>query len=164
MRAHDVMTPNPAFCLIDDSVRRAAELMVQADCGAIPVVDRADGDRVVGIVTDRDIAVRVVAKGMAFDTPVRQVMSGPPVTVWAEADVLEVERLMGEQQLRRILVTDEARHLLGIVAQADLARAAEKDQIRGEQVAGVVERISEPSVMADREVRRTATPETPPPA
>jgi CBS domain-containing protein len=133
-KIRDVMTENVVSCSPDDTAIDAARRMAEADVGPIPVVD---GDRLVGIVTDRDIVVRSVAEGRdPASTPLREIMSTDLVTVSPDDDLTSALRLMAQHQVRRLLVTEGDR-LLGIVAQADVARAAAEAEV-GE----VVEEIS----------------------
>jgi CBS domain-containing protein len=97
------------------------------------------------VVTDRDIALRGVAKGKGPDTRVRDVMTQDPFCCSADADIRDVERVMAERQVRRIVVVDADGRCAGMIAQADLALAAErKQEVSDLEVARVVERISEP--------------------
>jgi len=132
----EVMTSNPRSVEADKSVVDAAKLMREEDVGLVPVVE---GDRLVGTLTDRDVAVRVVAEGRdPQSTSVREVASTDLVTVDPQQDLDEALRLMAEHQVRRIPVVEEDGRLVGVVAQADVARQ-DDDQRTGE----VVERISE---------------------
>jgi CBS domain-containing protein len=146
MKAQDLMTASPACCTPDDPVERAAQLMADNDCGCIPVIADRDDSRVVGVITDRDIAVRGVAKSKGPGTRVRELMTPDPFCCSADVDVKDVERMMAERQVRRVVVVDGARSCVGIIAQADLALAAERTRdVSDLEVARVVERISEPS-------------------
>ena len=120
--ARDVMTPDPACCTARTTLDEVAKMMVQNSCGEIPVVDV--NDRLIGVVTDRDIVCRVVAEGknpMAY--PAESYMSRPVVTVSPD-DLLEnVVATMEQHQIRRVPVTDERGCCTGIVSQADIARA-----------------------------------------
>jgi CBS domain-containing protein len=119
-RARDVMTVNPAVCTPETPLDQVARLMVQHDCGEIPVVDLAE--RPVGVVTDRDIVCRVVAEGknpLAY--PAEIAMSEPVVTVPAEATIDDVLSTMEKHQIRRVPVVEPDGRLVGIIAQADLA-------------------------------------------
>src|SRR5690606_15953469 len=127
----------------DDTIERAARLMEENDCGCIPVTGR-DRDEVIGVVTDRDIAVRAVGHGRSTGTAVRDVMTPSPLCCSPVASVEEVEQLMADRQVRRVVVVDDADCPVGMIAQADLARAAEEHRgISSEELAYVVERISE---------------------
>ena len=144
MKISELMTKNPCTVTPDSLVSEAARLMKEEDVGIVPVVERVGGaetrGRLVGVVTDRDIAVRHVAEGRASDAPVRDVMSGGVKTAGPDDSVESVMELMGREQVRRIPVVDERGSLVGVVSQADLARKA-SDPAKVEQT---VERISQP--------------------
>jgi CBS domain-containing protein len=126
MDIRKIMTTNPACCFPDTPLPEVAKLMVAHDCGEIPVVDDATR-KPVGVVTDRDIAVRVVAPGLnPANLSARDCMTAPAVTVPPETSLDRCARIMEEKQLRRIVVVDAAGCLCGIVAQADIARNAPK--------------------------------------
>ena len=111
-------------------------MMRDADAGSLPVVE---GERVVGIVTDRDIALRVVGEGKSADTPVGEIATGDVVSVRPEQDLDEALRVMARYQVRRLPVVEPDGRLVGIFAQADVALEGEPAKV-GE----VVEEISEP--------------------
>jgi CBS domain-containing protein len=146
MRVKDIMTERPAYCSADDTIEQAARLMEQNDCGCIPVTEGRDGN-LVGVITDRDITVRATGRGRPLSTRVRDVMAASPHCCRADDDVREVERIMSELQVRRVPVIDDAGSCcVGMVAQADLARAAEhRREVTDAEVGRVVERISEPA-------------------
>ena len=122
----DVMTSNPSSVSSNQTVADAARLMKQEDVGITPVVD---GDRLVGTVTDRDIVVRVVAEGKdPQSVTVRDVASTDLVTVDPQQDLSEALRLMAQHQVRRLPVVEEDGRLVGVVAQADVARQADEAQ------------------------------------
>jgi CBS domain-containing protein len=127
MRARDVMTTDPVCCTPQTPVDEAAKLMVQNNCGEIPVVDTAD--HVVGVITDRDIVCRVVATGRnPSGHIVESYMSHPVVTVRADAPLDDAISMMERHQIRRVPVVDERGRCAGIIAQADVARtSAEHD-------------------------------------
>ena len=126
MDIRKIMTTNPACCFPDTPLQEVAKLMVVHDCGEIPVVD-ATTRKPVGVVTDRDIAVRVVAPGLnPANLSARDCMTAPAVTVPPETSLERCAHIMEEKQLRRIVVADAAGCLCGIVAQADIARNAPK--------------------------------------
>ena len=141
MKASELMTPQPACCTPGDSIQDAARQMDSYDVGSLPVIEGGDNPRIVGIVTDRDIAVRAVAAGR-FDARVADVMSPNPSTVREDDDVGMVSRLMAEQQVRRIPVVNAKGAVVGMIAQADLA--LRDGPIGDREVGQVVERISEP--------------------
>jgi CBS domain-containing protein len=149
------MTSDPSCCAPDDPVQRVAQLMADKDCGCIPVVADGTDGRVIGVITDRDIAVRGVAQGKGPDTRVRDVMTPDPFCCPLDADVKDVERVMAERQVRRVVVIDDAGCCVGMIAQADLARAAERtSDVSDVEVARVVERISEPATDAGERTTR----------
>jgi CBS domain-containing protein len=160
MKAQELMTANPACCTPDDSAERVAQLMAENDCGCIPVLADRGNTRVVGVITDRDIAVRGVAKGKGPDARIRDLMSVDPFCCSAGADVKEVERMMADRQVRRVVVVDDDGRCVGMIAQADLARAAERRRdVSDVEVARVVERISEPRASAGQRAATRDAPE-----
>jgi CBS domain-containing protein len=131
----DAMTSNPSNVEMSAPVIQAAKLMKSEDVGSIPVTD---GDRLVGIVTDRDIAIRVVAEGKDVQTvTVGEIASRDLVTVDPQQDLDEALRLMAQHQVRRLPVVEEDGRLVGILAQADVAQQGD-DSRTGQ----VVEQIS----------------------
>lgn len=141
MKVREIMTENPACCTPEQTVREAARLMAQNDCGSIPVVEESSR-RLLGVVTDRDLAIRVLAEGRGPDTPVREAMTPDPVTCSPDDDVDKVERLMAERQVRRIPVGENGR-VVGVVAQADLA--LHPNAVSDREVGHLVEEISQPT-------------------
>lgn len=138
MKIQDVMTRDPRCVTPDASAREAAQIMREEDVGIVPVVE---GSRLVGLVTDRDLAVRVVADGRDGNTSVRDVMSSQRIaTCRPDEDLERAMETMAREQVRRIPIVDERGALVGIVAQADVVRKA-KDDRKAEET---VERISQP--------------------
>lgn len=126
MDVRSAMTCNPACVKADTPLREVARLMVENDCGEIPVVE--DGSRPIGVVTDRDITIRSVARGInPVDLPAREVMTSPVVTVSPDTSLEACCNVMEQHQIRRVLVVDDAGALCGIVAVADVARNAGKN-------------------------------------
>ncbi|OYY68180.1 MAG: CBS domain-containing protein [Sphingomonadales bacterium 28-55-16] len=119
MHVQDIMTQNPTCCGPDTSVQAAAKMMMDNDCGEIPVLD--DKGMPIGVITDRDIACRCVAEGKAHDTRVGDVMSSPVVTVTATMSIADCCATMEENQIRRVPVVDDAGKCCGMVSQADVA-------------------------------------------
>ena len=116
----DIMTTNPSTIEPDQSVVEAAKIMKQEDAGVVPVTENG---RLTGMVTDRDIAIRVVAEGKdPQSTAVREVASKNLVTIDPQQDLDEALRLMAQHQVRRLPVVEEDGRLVGVVAQADVAR------------------------------------------
>lgn len=133
-----VMTANPCCCRKDTSLRDVAQMMIDNDCGMIPVVD-ADG-KPVGAVTDRDIATRIVACGKDATTACAcDAMSSPVKTVVAGSSLHNATCMMEAEKIRRLIVVDGEGKLAGVAAIADLALAG-----KDEATAAVVKEISEP--------------------
>src|SRR3982751_2756305 len=124
MRVSEVMTRDVQTVRPDQPVQQAASFMLSADAGAIPVTD---GDRLIGMITDRDIAVRGIAKGHGPDTPVRELMTNDMICARVDDDCAEVASKMSEAQVRRLPVVDEQERLCGIVSLGDLAREGASD-------------------------------------
>ena len=118
--ARDVMTANPACCTPNSTIVQVAKMMLQNDCGQIPVVDTQG--LLIGVITDRDIVCRVVAEGRnPAASTVEQFMSQPIVTVHSDDALEDVVSTMERHQIRRVPVTDERGCCAGIIAQADVA-------------------------------------------
>jgi len=144
MQVRDVMTASPVACVPEDRVVAAAKIMVDRDCGAVPVVESQHCRHVVGIVTDRDIVKRLVARERnPLDATLMDCMTPNVYAVAPTDDIETVTRLMEKQQIRRVPVV-EAGILVGIVATADLARRLEDEELLGE----VLEEVSEPVLAA----------------
>lgn len=137
-KINEVMTERPRAVTPQTSVREAARLMEEEDVGSLPVVE--EGVRLVGIVTDRDFALRVVAGGLDPEaTRVSDVASGEIVTLAPDDDLDEALRLMAHAKVRRLPIVVRENELVGMLAQADIARTG-KEKATGE----VVEAISQP--------------------
>ena len=124
MKVSEVMTREVQTIRPDQSVQEAASFMLSADAGSIPV---AEGDRLIGMITDRDIAVRGVAKGHGPDTAVRDLMTDDLVVVRIDDDIEDAAEKMSSAQVRRLPVIDEEERLCGIVSLGDLSREADQD-------------------------------------
>jgi CBS domain-containing protein len=140
----EIMTRNPITVRVDDSAQKAAGLMKDNHIGPIPVLDQES--RLIGLVTDRDLAIKVVAEGKSADTKVGDVMSRDLFTCGPDDNVKEALKTMEAHQVRRVPIVDDQGRLLGIVAQADLATKTEKP----ERVAKAVESISQASEAESR--------------
>ncbi|WPZ16394.1 CBS domain-containing protein (plasmid) [Nitratireductor rhodophyticola] len=138
MQVQDVMTSNPACCGPDTSMKEAAKLMAEHDCGELPVVD--DEGRPIGVVTDRDMACRGVAEDKNPSTPVREVMSSPAVTATPDMDLDDCCSTLEENQIRRVPVVDEKGACCGMVSQADIALHGSEHE-----TAQLVRDVSKPS-------------------
>lgn len=139
MNVGELMTTDVITCSPNDSIASVAQKLKQENIGSCPVVWN---DRVVGIVTDRDITIRAVARGLdPSNTNVDQIMSKDLITAEQFMDIEDAAELMANEQIRRLLVVDNQGMLLGIIAQADLAIDLEEE----EMLAHVIGKISEPS-------------------
>ena len=118
MKVREAMTRDVRLVRPDQTIREAAHLMAELDIGALPV---EKDDRLVGMITDRDIAVRAVAEGRGPDTPVRDVMSAEVKYCYEDQTIDEVTRNMGEQRIRRLPVLTREKRLVGILSLGDLA-------------------------------------------
>lgn len=142
-KCREVMTANPVFCTPGDTVAEAVELMRTQNVGAIPVCEDREGKKLVGIVTDRDLTLRIIAEGKDYNrVNIVDVMTREPVTCRPDADLQDALDAMEARQVRRIPVTDDTGTLVGIIAQADVARRSEEP----EKTAELVEEVSRPSV------------------
>ena len=144
MKASEMMTRDPRTCEPNHDLSCAIRIMREEDTGIVPVTEGNGEARVVGVVTDRDIALALGERDATpSDVSVGDVMKSDVVSVNPDADVRDVSRQMQEAQVRRILVVEEGR-LVGIISTADLARAsAHKDGRLGEEVESVIEKVSE---------------------
>jgi CBS domain-containing protein len=134
MKVHEAMTRDVCLANPQQSIRDAARLMADRDIGALPV---GEGDRLVGMITDRDIAVRAVAEGRGPDTKIGDVMSHEQVMYcFDDEDLDDVASNMGQIQVRRLPVLNRDKRLVGIVAVSDLASREDPRQT-GEAVAGI---------------------------
>jgi len=132
------MTKTPVCCLPTDMVTKAAKLMKSKNIGSLPVIENGQTQKLVGIVTDRDLALRIVAKGLdAKSTKVETVMTRKVVTCRAEDDLQKALDAMAEHQLRRIPVVDNDNQILGIIAQADVATRVDKPKKTAALVKGI---------------------------
>ena len=136
MRISEVMTREVETVRPDQTAREAATFMLNADAGSIPVTE---GDRLIGMITDRDIAVRGVARGHGPDTPVRELMTSGLVCAHIDDNVEDVATRMSEAQVRRLPVIDESEKLVGIVSLGDLSRETD-----GETAHHALEGVSQP--------------------
>ena len=136
MKISELMTTDVETIGADQTAREAASFMLRAEAGSIPV---CEGDKVIGIITDRDIAVRGVAQGRGPETPVRDLMSDGIICAREDDDVEDVARRMSQEQVRRLPVLDADDRLCGIVSLGDLARES-----GGEEAHEAFEGVSQP--------------------
>ena len=136
MKNSDIMTKDLVYSLPGDMVSDVAKLMKDEDIGPVLIVDDShDGKRLVGIVTDRDLALKVVGEGRdPKSTRVEDVMTGSLVTCRADDDVENAMRAMAQNQLRRVPVVDDSGQLVGIISQADVATRLNEPQSTAEVV------------------------------
>jgi CBS domain-containing protein len=151
VRAHELMTHRVASVHPATSVQRAARLMEECDCGALPVI--GDNGVLVGMVTDRDIAIRIVARGRdARSALVADCMTERVFSCYANESVTECMRQLASHQVRRMPIVDDRGRLVGILAQSDLARHAAHHAAPDErrELTHVVSAVSEPAPAAYR--------------
>ena len=141
MQVKDVMTADPACCISATTLQEVAKMMIEYDCGEIPVVDSEETRIPIGVITDRDIVCRTVARGLnPLDLTVADCMSKPCVTVTPDISIEECSRILEENKIRRVPVVDALGSCCGIVALADIAL-----HTRRSMVSEVVKAVSEPS-------------------
>ena len=129
MQVKDIMTSDPACCTPESSLMEVAKMMVDYDCGEIPVVENQEDRMPIGVVTDRDIVTRTIGAGLnPMDLSAADCMSMPVVTVTPETSFEECRRILEEKQIRRVPVVDKNGACCGIVALADITKyASEQD-------------------------------------
>ena len=139
MQLKDIMTPDPLVLSPETTLKEAAQRMRDLDSGVMPV---GENDRLAGMLTDRDITVRATAEGKdPNSTPVREAMTPEVVYCFEDDDVREAAKTMEEHQIRRLIVLNRDKRLVGIVSLGDLAVHAPDDRLPGE----VTEAVSEPA-------------------
>ena len=136
MRVSEAMTRDVRVCTPGQSIREVAKTMAEIDAGSIPV---GENDRLIGMITDRDIAVRAVAAGKSPDTPVREVMSEHIHYCFDDEELDDVAQNMGDIRVRRLPVVNRQKRLVGIVSLGDVARTEGSDIVR-DAVVGVSQR------------------------
>lgn len=138
----EVMTPKPVCCLPTDNVLLVAELMRSENIGAVPVIENGETQKLIGIITDRDLALRVVGQGLdTSSTRAESVMTRKVVTCRADDDLQRAVDAMADKQLRRIVIVDSANKVLGIISQADVATRVNQPV----KTAEMVKEISQPT-------------------
>ena len=145
MRVRDIMSKDVAFCSPDTTLNEVAQMMVRNDCGEIPVVNISHAP--IGVVTDRDIVCRVVAKGdNPTVTQAGDAMTSPAVTITPDSNLEKCCDVLEKNQIRRVLVVDEDGALCGVVAQADIALHAPQAK-----TATVVKKVSQPNAVGEEQ-------------
>lgn len=140
-KVREVMTDRPRCVTLETPISEVAELMESEDIGSLPVLE---GEQLAGMVTDRDIVIRAIAKGKdPRGMPVREVASREPVTVYAEDDLSNALKKMAIEQVRRLPVVDDDNRLVGVLSQADVAIEA-KDKSVGEMVEEISKSPTDP--------------------
>jgi CBS domain-containing protein len=139
-KCDEVMTNNPVCCLSNDMVVKAAQIMKTGNVGSVPVIDNEKTRKLIGIVTDRDLALKIVAEGKdPKSTKVAVVMSAKVVSCLSEDDLQKAMDSMSKNQLRRIPIIDKTGMILGIISQADVATRIDKPK----RTAAMVKEISQ---------------------
>lgn len=140
MNVKDIMTPTPACCVATTKLKDVVKMMIDNDCGEIPVVAAKDDKRPIGVITDRDIVVRTIGQGVnPLDKTVEFCMTVPCITVTPDMTLVECCSVMETHQIRRVPVIDESNQLVGIVAMADVAQNAGR-----RTAADVIKEVSQP--------------------
>jgi CBS domain-containing protein len=125
------MTKNPTLCVATTKIDEVARLMVDSDCGEIPVVRSKEKAELLGVVTDRDITCRAIALGKnPSTTPASEIMSSPAVTVSPDTDLMQCCKIFEEKEIRRLPVVDQKGHCIGILSLADVAEKAPEQYAR----------------------------------
>ena len=136
MKVKEAMSTDVQLIHPDQTLRDAARMMIEIDAGALPV---AENDRMVGMITDRDIAVRAVANGKSCDTKVREIMSGEVLYCFDDEELTHVSRNMSDMKVRRLPVVNRDKRLVGVISLGDIARHEQPAA-----VGRMVSRVSEP--------------------
>jgi CBS domain-containing protein len=147
MKVRDAMTRDVRMVRPDQTIREAAHLMAELDIGCLPV---EDNDRLVGMITDRDIAVRAISEGRSPQTTVREVMSREVKYCYDDQSIDEVTRNMGELRVRRLPVMNRSKRLVGILSLGDLAIDEEAQDEAGDALCGISRPGGEHSQSASR--------------
>lgn len=134
MNVKECMTREVRTLSPDRSIQDAARLMADCDVGAIPI---GQDDRLVGMITDRDIVVRAVCQGMGAETPIAQIMTHQIKYCFQDEDVQHVAQNMGDIQVRRLPVLDRDKRLVGILALGDIASGGRTDRLAGQALSGI---------------------------
>lgn len=151
MQVNKLMTRDVRIAAPDQTLQQAARLMAELDTGVLPV---GENDRLVGMITDRDIAIRAVARGLDANTPVRDVMSPDVKYVFDDQELDEVSVVMSDLQVRRLPVVDRNKRLVGILSLADLAISDRAMDEAGEALSGV----SQPSSSTKNPAKKAKKP------
>ena len=141
MKCNEVMTKNPECCLPNDNVVKAAQMMKLLNVGPIPIIESDETRKLVGFLTDRDLALKIVAEGRdPKSTKIEEVMTHKVVTCHMDDDLQKAMDVMAENQIRRIPVVDSGNRIIGIISQADVATRLNQPV----KTAEMVKEISQP--------------------
>lgn len=142
MQVKEIMTTDPHYLGKEATLQDAARMMEQCDCGMVPI---SEGDRLIGIVTDRDLAVRGIAKGLGPDEPVTSCMTNKVLYCFQDDDVPSVTHNMEEQHVQRLIVLDspESKRLCGIVSMSDIAQGGSRSAELDSELAQAVSEASQ---------------------
>jgi CBS domain-containing protein len=136
----EVMTSNPVCCLPNETVHDVAQMMKSKNVGSIPVIQNRENRELIGILTDRDLTLKVIAAGRdPARTTIREVMKHNPITCQESDNVQKALDVMASHQVRRIPVIDQSRRIVGIIAQGDVATRLGEPEKTGELVAKISE-------------------------
>lgn len=139
MNVSECMTTSVRVCAPDDTIQEAARTMKNIDAGFLPV---GENDRLVGMITDRDVAVRAIADGMGPETPVREVMTREVCYCFEDEDLDDVAAQMSDLQVRRLPVLNRDKRLVGVISLGDISHADDDGGIR---TAAALSQVTEPS-------------------
>lgn len=143
MKASDIMTATElSVCSEDTNAREVAQLMLEHNVGAVPVLDKEG--RLEGIVTDRDLVLRLIAEGKSYDTPIREIMSDEVLAVFPDTDIEEIEQVMRENKIRRLPVIDDNQEIRGFISMSDLLQACQGRKKDEQKLVSVLEEICAP--------------------
>ncbi len=144
MKVEEIMTENPVYATLNESLHDVAQKMNEYDCGSLPVIENKENKKPIGVITDRDITIRTIAHNQnPMHKIAGEVMTENVITVTPQTSVKDCCNRMENNQIRRIIVVDDTGELTGIVAQADIARKAPSVE-----TVELVRDISEPSQMS----------------
>ena len=141
-KCKEVMTQSPSCCVPEDSPEKAVEMMKAQNVGSIPIINNYTDYKLVGIITDRDIALKIV--GMGYDpkkTALREIMSEDPISCNEEDNIDVALESMAKYQIRRIPIINQEKRIVGIIAQSDIALSDEESEVKLE----TFEEISKPN-------------------
>lgn len=139
-KCRDIMTKDPVCCLASDTATHVARMMKKHDIGMVPVVANRKEKKALGVVTDRDLALRIVAKGLAPETTaVELAMSHPAIYCSPDDDYERALDLMEKNRIRRVLIVDNAKRIVGVIAESDVALRLRDERKTGEVVFAVAQ-------------------------